>query len=80
MARLAALVPRPRLNLSRFHGVFAIDIETRPKCGGKLRVIACIEEPWLIKKILGHVRRRDELLGIEARAPPGYQEEALKLV
>ena len=23
MARLAALVPRPRLNLTRFHGVFA---------------------------------------------------------
>jgi hypothetical protein len=23
MARLAALVPKPRLNLTRFHGVFA---------------------------------------------------------
>jgi hypothetical protein len=31
MARLAALVPRPRLNLTRFHAVFAIDIETCPE-------------------------------------------------
>ena len=76
-----ALGPRPRLNLTRFHGVFApncgqrehvvpkrepkqpktdkplarmtwmqrlkpvfaIDIETCPKCDGKLRVIACIK-------------------------------------
>jgi ribosomal protein S27E len=117
MARLAALVPRPRLNLTRFHGVFApnfkhrarivprrprgrvdtdkprapltwmqrlkrvfaIDIETCPECGGKLRVIACIEDPQLIAKILGHVQRRDAQAGSAARAPPGHQEEALDL-
>jgi hypothetical protein len=83
MARLAALVPRPRLNLTRFHGVFAPnfkhrhrivprqplhkidadkptapmtwmqrlervfvhDIETCPDCGGRLGVIAFVEEP-----------------------------------
>jgi hypothetical protein len=82
IARLAALVPRQRLNLTRFHGVFApnfkhrerivpqrsnrtvdsdkptapmswmqrlkrvfaIDIETCPECGGKLRVIACTRD------------------------------------
>jgi hypothetical protein len=82
IARLAALFPRPRLNLARFHGifapnfkhrarivprhargrvdadkplapmswaqrlkrVFAIDIETCPECGGKLRVIACTRD------------------------------------
>jgi hypothetical protein len=86
------MVPRPRLNLARFDGVFApnfkyrhrivprqplhkidadkptapmpwmqrlkpvfaIDIETRPDCGGGLRVIACLEEPRLIPKILEH--------------------------
>lgn len=118
MARLAALVPRPRLNLTRFHGVFApnfkhrarivprrsrgrvdsdkplapmswaqrlkrvfsIDIETCPECGGKLRVIACIEEPALIAKILGHVHKRDELTGIEARGPPARGEETLQLM
>jgi hypothetical protein len=118
IARLAALVPRPRLNLTRFHGifapnfkhrgrivprrspgwidsdnprapmtwmqrlkrVFAIDIETCPNCGGTLRVIACIEEPALIRHILGYVRRRDRSLGIEARAPPGQLEKALEWI
>ena len=117
IARLAALVPRPRLNLTRFHGVFApnfkhrqrivprrtrgqkdsdhprapmnwaqrlkrvfaIDIEACPMCGGKLRVIASIEEPALIAKILGHVRARDELGGVEVRAPPVDQAEGFKL-
>ncbi len=106
MARLAALVPRPRLNLTRFHGVFApnfrhrgkivprstlgrvdsdkpkapmswmqrlkrvfaIDIETCPDCGGTLRVIACIEDPQLIAKIVGHLQRRNEAVGTDARA------------
>jgi ribosomal protein S27E len=117
MARLAALVPRPRLNLTRFHGVFApnskhrqrivphrptgrvdsdkplapmswaqrlkrvfaIDIETCPDCGGQLRVIACVEEPALIAKILGHVRAREKLASLDARAPPVDQTDALKL-
>ena len=108
IARLAALVPRPRLNLIRFHGVFApngkhrqrivprrepeqakpdpspapmtwmqrlkrvfaIDIETCPKCGGTLRVIACIEDPDLIATILGHIRARDKAKPSQPRAPP----------
>ena len=59
---------------------FAIDIETCPDCGGRLRVIACIEEPQLIAKILGHVRARDEAASSEVRAPPGRVEGALKRV
>ena len=112
MARLAALVPRPRLNLTRFHGVFAphckhrarivphrprgkvdndqptapmswmrrlkrvfaIDIETCPDCGGKLRVIASIEDPPLIRHILAHVQRREALLKRVARAPPALPQ------
>ena len=107
MARLAALVPRPKLNLTRFHGVFApnfkhrnrivprrpghidadqppgpmtwaqrlrrvfaIDIETCPKCGGKLRVIACIEDPSPIAKILAQIRRRAALIDSTPRASP----------
>jgi hypothetical protein len=38
--------------------VFAIDIETCPQCGAKLRVIACIEDPDIIATILEHVRSR----------------------
>ena len=108
MARLAALVTRPKKNLTRFHvgfapnfkhrkrivprrtttridsdkprapmswmqrlkRVFAIDIETCPECGGKLRVIACIDDPPLIAKILGHLRRHEDLAGTTARGPP----------
>jgi Putative transposase len=106
MQRLAALVPRPRLHLIRFHGVLApnaklrceiipsppeqvtepstdhaqgaparlswarllkrvfdIDIEHCPNCGGALKIIAAIENPPVIVKILTH-------LGLPPRAPP----------
>jgi hypothetical protein len=43
--------------MQRFERAYAIDIETCPECGGKLRVIACIEEALLIAKILGHVQQ-----------------------
>jgi ribosomal protein S27E len=117
IARLAALVPRPRLNLTRFHGVFApnfkhrkrivphrsrrvvdsdkppapmswmqrlkrvfaIDIETCPECGGTLRVIACIEDPPLIRHILAHIQRREALLNRVARAPPDSQQTNLPI-
>ena len=97
LARLAALVPAPRVHLTCYHGVFApasawraaitpagrgrgarpkaaaeqsvrrhapmtwmqrlkrvfaIEIERCGRCGGKLRVIASIEEPALIERIL----------------------------
>lgn len=94
MGRLAALVPRPRVNLTRFYGVFspnnkllqhvvprppaeqgerqkpkacgmtgaqrlkqvfAIDIEKCEKCSGPARIIASIEEPNVIEKILKHL-------------------------
>ena len=111
MQRLAALVPRPRLHLIRFHGllapnaklrkavmpvppvatapahagdcdhlpaasakgrirwahllkqVFDIDIEQCPHCGGQLKLIAAIEEPTAIARILTH-------LGLPAQPPP----------
>jgi hypothetical protein len=106
MQRLAALVPRPRLHLIRFHGVpapnaklrreivptppeqatdpasdhaqgaparvswarllkrvFDIDIEHCPNCGGALKIIAAIEDPPVIVKILSH-------LGLSTPAPP----------
>ena len=55
----------------RLKRVFVIDIETCPDCGGRLRVIACIEEPRLIRKILGRVQNRDDWVGVTARGPPG---------
>jgi hypothetical protein len=39
----------------RLKRVFKIDIETCSKCGGTVKVIACIEDPVVIEKILTHV-------------------------
>lgn len=105
MGRLAALVPKPRMNLTRFHGVFSpnsklrekvvpvkdkpshkpsgygmtwaqrlkrvfrIDIEKCEKCGGKMKVIACIEEPEVIDKILKHLGL-DRATDPHNRSPP----------
>jgi hypothetical protein len=103
IARLVALVPKPRAHLTRYHGVFApasperarivpgaraaasrarergepsasdrqraltwaqrlkrvfaIDIEVCRRCGGWLRVIASIEDPAVIERILEHLGR-----------------------
>lgn len=39
----------------RLKRVFGIDIETCPACGGAMRIIACIEDPDVIDKILTHL-------------------------
>jgi len=39
----------------RLKRVFGIDIETCPTCGGSVRIIACIEDPAVIEKILTHL-------------------------
>ena len=43
----------------RLKRVFNIDIETCPACGGAVRIIACIEDPVVIKKILTHLDTKD---------------------
>jgi hypothetical protein len=43
--------------------VFDIDIERCPQCGGKLKIIAAIEELAVIERILTH-------LGLAAQPPP----------
>jgi hypothetical protein len=46
-----------------------IEIEKCDKCGGKVRVIASIEEPELIEKILRHLGL-DRTAGLHNRSPP----------
>ena len=126
MAKLAALVPKPRANLTRFHGVLApnskyrinvtpakrgkgsanklegkvkknadlsvgehkemtwaqrlkrvfnIDVTICNRCGGAVKIIACIEDPLVIKKILDHLDAKSGALASanqlpEPRAPP----------
>jgi hypothetical protein len=66
--------------MQRLKRVFAIDIETCPDYGGTLRVIACIEDPPLIAKILGHVRSRAAAEAVQARASPANSQRTLKLL
>lgn len=115
LPRQPALVPKPRANLTRYHGVFApaspdrsrivpgtraaaakkaracgepsasdrqramtwaqrlkrvfaIDIEICRSCGGKLRVIASIEDSAVVERILEHLGR--DAAPVDAAAPP----------
>ncbi len=43
--------------------MFAIDMASCPHCGGPLTILAAIEDPAVIAKILAH-------LGLPTRAPP----------
>jgi hypothetical protein len=58
----------------RLQRVFGIEIEQCARCGGRLRVIASIEDPELIARMLAHRRERgaeDSPVGsLGARAPP----------
>ena len=37
------------------HRVFAIDVLACPHCGGRLRLVATLHDPAVIRKILAHV-------------------------
>jgi hypothetical protein len=54
----------------RLKRVFNIDIETCSACGGAMKVIACIEDPVVIKQILDHLKHKAETSESESRAPP----------
>lgn len=127
IARLAALVPKPRVNLTRFHGVFApnskhrihvtpakrgkgrkaqsdkawkdktpierhaamtwmqrlkrvfdIDINICEKCKGPVRIIACVEDPAVIEKILKHLKEK-AATDNTAHPPPGRAPPSIEL-
>ena len=56
----------------RLKRVFNIDIETCIQCGGAVKIIACIEDSSVIKKILDHLNATtsaDTPMRPESRAP-----------
>jgi len=68
MERRAAMTWAQRLKR-----VFNIDIETCEACGNTVKVIACIEDPVVIKKILDHLKETESSnssLSPPVRAPP----------
>ncbi len=59
----------------RLKRVFGIDIDSCTRCGGKLAIIASIQEPQIIAKILAHLAHTSPdhyqpELPLGARAPP----------
>ena len=57
----------------RLKRVFNIDIETCQGCGGAMKVMACIEDPVVVTKILDHIGVTptiDASPHPEPRAPP----------
>ena len=52
----------------RLKRVFNIDVEICGVCGGTMKVIACVEDPLVIKKILTHLRGK--ALCLETAALP----------
>ena len=54
--------------------LYYIDVKTCRTCGGAVKLITCIEEPVVIKKILMHLEEklptRAALLLPDSRAPP----------
>jgi hypothetical protein len=53
----------------RLKRVFNIDIETCRECGGDVRIIASIEDPVVIRKILDHLDEK-AATAVTARLPP----------
>ena len=52
------------------HRAFAIDVLACPHCGGRLRLIATLHDPVVIRKILAHLALCHSGQS-PGRAPPG---------
>jgi hypothetical protein len=48
--------------------VFELDVLACPRCGGRMRLLATLEEPRVVQKILRHVGLPAE--PVAARPPP----------
>ena len=63
----------------RLKRVFRIDIEICEHCGGAVRIVASIETPAVIEKILAHIDRRNRASANPHawRAPPVTRTDLL---
>ena len=57
----------------RLKRVFNIDIETCKTCGGQVKIVACIEDPVVIEKILTHLDRKDTSAPKSPRALSAFE-------
>ncbi len=65
----------------RLKRVFKLDLESCEDCGSQVRVIASVEDPLVIGKILAHLETQQTVLVGEGRRPEvrGPPQGALKL-
>ena len=55
---------------------FDVDVMSCEKCGGKMELIAMIEDPEVIHKILTHLKLpAEKSTPLPARAPPGAEQQ-----
>ena len=59
--------------VARLKRAFNIDIKTCEACGGAVKVVACIDDPVVINKILVHLhfQYNNQVMLPVSRAPPG---------
>jgi hypothetical protein len=70
LERLAVLTPRPRVNLILYYGVLAPPGGLRPpRCGGRLRLVALIEQASVVHRILRHLGLPREVPERHGRRP-----------
>ena len=61
--------------MQRLKRVFSIDIETCEKCKGPVKIIACVEDPIVIEKILKYFKEKavtNNSTPPPGRAPPQF--------
>ena len=61
--------------VQRLKRILKIDIETCASCGGPMKMIACIEDPAVIKRILAYLASHPSTAqhpGHPPRAPPQF--------
>jgi hypothetical protein len=76
LCRLAALVPHRGSTLKR---TFGMDVETCPRCGGHMRLMAVITDLSSAARLLRHLGEPTEPPArAPARAPPFWQSRVLR--